>query len=439
MKRYKFDAKIDVKSFEVLNSEFTKAKCYIMYTGENRNGSIMSKETVEAALPSLQNIPVVAEFIIKDGGEADFGSHGGRIIIDNEGIRYEQTTVPYGVVPESANARWEMVDDKEYLVADIILWTGRYEDLEVFSEDNMRPQSMEITPLTSEETEDGLFQINSFEFSALTILGSDVEPCFEDAKIETYSLDGFEDTFKEMLEKYKKYLNSTDEPEQEEEIPTEEYSLTMKDKLKILQNSIEDERVTDEDDNTISYTSYWVMDFDENFVYLNIYSWSQDGSDEDYYVRANYEIDEENNSATINKDSFETIVQKWVTETEAEAIEASRESMTLELEELREFKNSVETQQKIENLENVLDEFSKDLGGVSEFKEFRENAVEECMDEESVRKECFAILGRVKFEKEAKSKKEKPLVTELHVNKTKEKKTYDRYGEANRFFKPKEN
>ena len=442
--RFKFDAKIDVKSFEVLNSEFTKAKCYIMYTGENRNGSLMTKETVEAALTSIYNIPVIAEFIEK---KEDFGGHGGKIIITSTGIEYVQTTVPYGVVPESANPRWKMVDDKEYLVADIILWSGRYDDLDVFLADGVRPQSMEITPLTSEETEEGLFNIKSFEFSALTILGSDVEPCFEDAKVETYELDGFEDIFKEMLEKYKKYLN-TDNSEEEEPTVTEEtsaeepdvFSLTMKEKLGLLQNSIEDERVSDENGDTVSYTSYWVMDFDENYTYINVYSWSSDGSNDDQYVRASYSFDEANGMASIDKSTFEKVINKWVTPAEAEQIESSRQSMTIELEELREFKVSIDKQKQIENLENVLDEFSKELGNVSEFKELKREALEDCMKEDLVREKCFAILGRVKFEKEAKAKKEKPLVASLqHINKSQEKKVYDRYGDANRFFKPKEN
>jgi hypothetical protein len=433
MERVKFTAKIDVNSFEVLNSEFTKAKCYILYTGENRNGSYISKETVEEALPSLYNVPVIAEMLLKDNGEKDFGTHGGRIVIDSSGIKYEQTTVPYGVVPESANPRWEMVDDKEYLVCEIILWSGRYDDLDVFLADGVRPQSMEISPLDFAE-KDGLYEIKAFEFSALTILGSDVEPCFEEARIETFTSDTFEKEYREMLDKFKQYAAQQIEKPQI-------FSLTMKEKLQLLQNSIEDERITDEDDNTISYTSYWVMDFDENFVYISIYSWSNDGSDKDYYVRGTYSIDEENNSATINKDSFETIIQKWVTEAEAQEIEAARadyEALKAEIVPLRELQAKVKKNEREEHIKAVLDEFSEQLAENEDYKNFRISAVEKDLDDEDIRKECYAILGKIKFEHKTKNK-EKPLVTFLKTDSAANSKASERYGSAIRFFEPQNN
>jgi hypothetical protein len=447
--RIKFEAKIDVKSFEVLNSEFTKAKCYVLYTGENRNGSLISKEAVEVALPSIYNCPVVAEVLYKDGVK-DFGSHGGRIVIDSSGIRYEQTTVPYGVVPESANARWETVDDKEYLVCEIILWSGRYDDLDVFLADGVRPQSMEISPLEFEE-KDNLFEITSFEFSALTILGSDVEPCFEDAKIETFECDTFKKQYEEMVGKFTQYLSSLSKEEdtQSEEQP-KTFSLTMKDKLNLLQNSIEDEREADEDDNTISCTYYWVMDFDDDYVYVSIYSWTRDGSDKDYYVRATYQIDEENNVAAINKESFEEIVQKWVTVTEAQQIDSDRETMENNFAQLKEdfenlqnenqnlkdFKEKAEKDERKSKINEVLDEFSEQLSNSEEYTNFRNEAVKKELTDEQIRKACFAILGKVKFEQKSKKDKEKPLATVIKVDSALNT-AADKYGSAKRFFKPK--
>jgi hypothetical protein len=438
--KIKFEAKIDVKSFKVLNSEFTKAKCYVLYTGTNRNGSSISKEAVEAALPSILNVPVIAEVLYTDG-EKDFGGHGGRIIIDSSGVKYEQTTVPYGVVPESANPRWEMIDDKEYLVCEIILWSGRYDDLDVFLADGVRPQSMEITPIDV-EIENDSFEIKSFEFSALTILGSDVEPCFEDAKIETFECDAFKKQYEEMVAKFTQYLKSQEEPKS--------FSLTMRDKLRLLQDSIEDERVADEDDETISYTYYWVMDFDDDYVYVSIYSWTRDGSDKDYYVRATYQIDEENNVAAINKESFEEIVQKWVTVTEAQQIDSDRETMENNFAQLKEdfenlqnenqnlkdFKEKAEKDERKSKINEVLDEFSEQLSNSEEYTNFRNEAVEKELTDEQIRKACFAILGKVKFEQKSKKDKEKPLATVIKVDSALNT-AADKYGSAKRFFKPK--
>lgn len=445
--RIKFEANIDTKSFEVLNSEFTKAKCYILYTGLNRNGSLMSKETVEASLKSIYNIPVIAEFVNKDDGEKDFGTHGGRIIIDGSGVKYEQTTVPYGVVPESSNPRWEMVEDKEYLVCEIILWSGRYDDLDVFLADGVRPQSMEISPLEFEE-KDNIFEITSFEFSALTILGSDIEPCFEEAKIETYECDTFKKQYEEMVDKFTQYISSLNE----EDIPKveETFSLTMKEKLNLLQNSIEDERIADEDDNTINYTSYWVMDFDDNYVYINIYGWSNDGSNKDYYVRGAYIIDEKNSSAIINKESFEEIINKWVTLIEANTIDSERETMELEFNQLKDdynhlqnenqllqnFKENVEKDERKIEIKTVLDEFSFDLENSEDYKNFRDEALEKELSDDEIRKECFSILGKFKFEQKPKKDKEKPLATFVSTSSITDK-AGERYGSATRFFTPK--
>jgi hypothetical protein len=457
----KFNAKIDVNSFEVLNSEFTKAKCYILYTGENRNGSSISKETVEAALPSIFNCPVIGEFLKKDDGTKDFGSHGGRIIIDSTGIRYEQTTMPYGVVPESANPRWEMVDDKEYLVCEIILWSGRYDDLDVFLADGQRPQSMEISPLEFEE-KNGLFEIKSFEFSALTILGSDVEPCFEDAKIETYASDKFNLIFEEMKNALKDLFkkDEDDEPMMDEEdmMPEEEdekekmsknFAMTMKDKLRLLQDSIEDERVADADDNTISYKSYWVMDFDDNYVYVSMYAWERDGSSEDRYYRATFSIDEENQTAIINKESFEEIIQKWVTLEESQAIDDERqqfenlktdfEALESEVIDLRKFKQDAESEERKAEISALLDEFSVDLVNCEDFINFRNEAVEKKLSNEEISEKCYAILGRVKFERKPKKDKEKPLATFVNIDTATDSKASERYGSAIRYFKPKNN
>lgn len=204
--KLKFTAMIDKSTFEVLNSEFTKAKAYILYCGDNRNKSRLSKKTVEEALPTLYNIPVVAEYIEK---KEDFGGHGGKIIISDEGVEFIQTTRPYGLVPESANPRWEMVEDKEYLVTDIILWSGRYPELEKTISEYSN-QSMEINVFDGLWLkEEDIYDITKFEFSALCILGQSVEPCFEDAKIVTYGLDEFKQELDEMFKKYKEFSISS--------------------------------------------------------------------------------------------------------------------------------------------------------------------------------------------------------------------------------------
>lgn len=203
------------------NPLFSDAKIYVMYHGENRNNSHISKEDVDRAINSIYNIPIVGEFIEDDNGEEDsnFGGHGGKLIIDDNGAKFIQTTKPMGVVPESANVYWEVVKDekgrdREYLVVEGALLWNRYEDAVNTLRSANFGQSMEIEV---EEgffnDDDGIYHITDFSFSAFCVLGIDdrkngkVEPAFEDSKIITYSKE-FSSELKEMKDELNKYLVS---------------------------------------------------------------------------------------------------------------------------------------------------------------------------------------------------------------------------------------
>ena len=187
-------------SFEKINDEFTKLRCYIMALGKNRNYSYFSKEAVEAALPTLFNIPVVAHIKKADDGHWYVGSHDRQIVIDDSGISVNDLTIPYGVVAESCNPEFVEITESNgikatYLVADIILWTGRYPNiLEAKSQDEniLFNQSMEIgiSGWKLLEEDKSYSDIFDFGFSALCLLGRDLEnpeyhsePCFPSASV----------------------------------------------------------------------------------------------------------------------------------------------------------------------------------------------------------------------------------------------------------------
>ena len=192
-------------NYEAVNDTVSKVKISIMYGGKNRNGSYMSKETIESAIPTLYGAPVIGEY---ESNKDNFGGHGGKIVIDSNGIEFIETTRPWGFIdasPEYANVRWEEVEDENgnkmnYLVADAYLWRKRYPELDIVFEKGAN-QSMEID-LNDYEWSDELdaWEIKSFSFSALCILGysenkdENTEPCFESASVKAYSLD--KDTFK---------------------------------------------------------------------------------------------------------------------------------------------------------------------------------------------------------------------------------------------------
>lgn len=215
-----FNAKI--KSYEKINDQFTKCKCYVQALGKNRNMTHFSKAAVTKALPTLFNIPVVGHLIENEDGSSYFGGHDVEIDMSGENIVVKSLCVPYGVVPYQENITFETLIEKdgskkEYLVADIILWTGRYPELmdAIYSDEVYFNQSMEIDASEWEPLEDDAkyLDVKDFTYSALCLLGKadDVtsqehtEPCFPLSCVIPYSL-GATEKFYSLMDELKTEL-----------------------------------------------------------------------------------------------------------------------------------------------------------------------------------------------------------------------------------------
>lgn len=219
--RYNTEIKIVQSSIKKLNPQFSLCDVLVCYHGDNRNMTSLPKKVIEDNLYSIYGIPIVGEWIYKLDGtdEKSWGSHGGRIILDDKGIHFEQTTKPFGFVSKEAadNASWITITEKdghtknEYLkLSGCILWTDRYEESKTILDDNFG-QSMVIEFKKGHYRDDHYYEAEEFIFSALCILGTDCEPCFESACIgRHYELDSFKQEFSLMLNEYKKYNESDD-------------------------------------------------------------------------------------------------------------------------------------------------------------------------------------------------------------------------------------
>lgn len=200
-----------ISNVQKLNPLFSKCDIRVMYEGANRNNSFISRQTVEDAKYSIYNIPIVGEW--KETA-TDFGGHGGKIEISDDGIKFVQTTKPYGVVPSDAKVFWQPIAEadgtvREYLIIQgAYLWTGRYPEATDMM-NNAKGQSMEIEVLDGHIDSSNLFVISDMVFSALCILGENVEPCFESANIKAYNFnkDEFKQEFTAMMSELKASLN----------------------------------------------------------------------------------------------------------------------------------------------------------------------------------------------------------------------------------------
>ena len=195
----------------------------VLYLGENRNHSFISKEVATEMAKTLRGCPIVGYY---KTDTQDFGDHGQQVIIDDNGISFNCLTKPYGFVSPDAKVWFQQFQEKdefgndiirEYLVTTGYIWTEQFEEAKCVIDEG-RPHSMEL----DEKTLKGhwtnqinpfieFFIINDALFSKLCILGEDVEPCFEGSSVtapETrFSMDTeFKNTLFSMMQDLKKVI-----------------------------------------------------------------------------------------------------------------------------------------------------------------------------------------------------------------------------------------
>lgn len=206
---------INLQPLEI-NPLMSKCEIKVLYIGENRNHTFISKETATEMAKTLRGAPIVG-YYKKD--KEDFADHGHRVILDDEGIKFECLTVPYGFVSPDAKVWFQEFEDtddfgnkenREYLMTTGYLWTGQFEECKSAVEGEGKPHSMELDENsldghweTNKKTGMDFFIINDATFSKLCILGEDVEPCFEGSKVSapeiSSSFTKIDDDFKKTL------------------------------------------------------------------------------------------------------------------------------------------------------------------------------------------------------------------------------------------------
>ena len=198
-----------------INPLMSRAEIKVLYIGENRNRTYISKETATEMAKTLRGAPIVGYWKEE---KQDFRDHGREVIIDDEGIKFNCKTVPYGFVSPDAKVWFQEFEDtndfgetilREYLMTTGYLWTGQFEECKSAIESDGKPQSMELDEDTLqgrwERNNRGMdfFIINDAIFSKLCILGDDVEPCFEGASVTapnvSASFTKVDDTFRQTL------------------------------------------------------------------------------------------------------------------------------------------------------------------------------------------------------------------------------------------------
>ena len=170
----------------------------------------------------LRGAPIVGYYKKE---KEDFRDHGEKVIIDDEGIKFECQTVPYGFVAPDAKVWFQNFEDTDengntvihkYLMTTGYLWTEQFTESSLPVKEG-RPQSMEFQKKSLKghwDNEVNFFIINDAIIQKLCILGDDVEPCFEGASVTAPDVstqftldDNFRHTLYSMMQDLKNALN----------------------------------------------------------------------------------------------------------------------------------------------------------------------------------------------------------------------------------------
>lgn len=382
---------INLQPLEI-NPLMSSCEIKVLYLGENRNHSYITKEVATEMAKTLRGAPIVGYY--REDKE-DFRDHGEKVIFDDEGVKFECQTKPYGFVAPDAKVWFQKFDDtdefgnvltREYLMTTGYLWTGQFEECKVVVEEG-RPQSMEL----DEETLDGhwstdqksgmdFFIINDAIFSKLCILGEDVEPCFEGSSITTpevstsFALDNdFKNTLFTMMKELKFALEGGQNMDLEENnVATEE---------------VTEETITEEETTPVE---------EENSESAEIPATESEietpESEETEVTEEEVEVEE---PATAAENDYSKL------EAEYQELQAQYTALQAENEELKAFKSSVELEKKQELINNEFYMLSDD-----DKKDVLENIDKYSLEEIKSKLCVICFENKVNFDLDNKEKNE---------------------------------
>ena len=378
--------------FEKVNDEFVKVTISVMSCDQIANGTKFTKEAVTNALDTLNYAPLIGYF----NGD-DFEGHGIEYVISDSEFKCVVKTIPFGVVVKDSQ-RWEKVQKQngeyeDYLVVDAYMWS-RYEEATSKVKENKCNQSMEVICNAGTYKEDGYFEVTDFSFSGLCILGENVAPAFNLAKVrtsESFDKDEFTSIFEEMTEALKAFLEA-------EEDDFAKCGDDDEDKKKKCED--------DEDDDEEDYKKKKRCEDDEDD--------DDEDEDEDEDAKKKRKCSEEEYEAEIVslKAQYSDLLA------EHESLKEKYSSLENEVVELREYKATKENELKEAELEDEVFSKFESLRGIEGYEEIYNLRFELSKEDLTMRLKALAydngvVVGKKEPKKFSKDKAKKPLALDV--------------------------
>ena len=343
-----------------INPLMSKCEIKVLYVGANRNHTFINQQVATEIGKTLRGAPIVGYY---RNDKEDFSTHGEKIIIDDEGIKFECQTVPYGFVSPDAQVWFQNFEDTDdfgnnvvhkYLMTTGYLWTEQFPESSLPVEQG-RPQSMQLKEdsvqgrwETDPNSRMDFFIINDAIIQKICILGDDVEPCFEGASVTAPNVstnftldDNFKHTLYSMMQDLRKALNEGGQQMENLEntaIETEEIT-PVETEYTQVEEVIEEAEVAEDNDveDTSGSVDYVKKDEEED----DSESESDDESSEDG------EEEEEDDEEKKNAKKYELL------EEEFNSLKEKYSALETQYQELVAFKNEIDNQQK----DALIDEF----------------------------------------------------------------------------------
>ena len=393
-----------------INPLMSKCEIKVLYLGENRNRSYISKEVATEMAKTLRGAPIVGYY--KEEKD-DFADHGEQIIFDDEGIKFNCLTKPYGFVSPDAQVWFQEFEDtddfgnkikREYLMTTGFLWTEQFEESKRVIEKGNN-QSMELDEKTldghwSTNVNNGMefFIINDAIFSKLCILGEDVEPCFEGATITAPTVsktftkvdDNFRQTLFTMMQDLKFALEGGKNMEIEERKEIEEN--TLEETANVEESSMETIEEVEENTGEDNSVSDIVEDETPSEELTNENS-EEDSIDTTIEENENSLEEEASEESSISIDEYNLLKNSY-------------DELTEKYNELVAFKDAIELKEK----ESLIDSFY--MLSEEDKKDVKENINKYSKDEIEAKLSVICVRNKVNFDQDTSDKNDNKVEEE---------------------------
>lgn len=179
-------SQIPPTQFSTYDDRFIPAEIVVMHSGINKNQSLFTEESIASSSWSLTDIPILGFIKSINDKEHDFDEHNIEVVMSNDDIKVRTLGRIIGNIPKDNNYHYTYYPNKDevYVVVEGYLWKEYMnEALEIFENQKEKSVSMEILIDDGFMNDDGIFCITKYRYIGICILGNDVDPAMEGAKI----------------------------------------------------------------------------------------------------------------------------------------------------------------------------------------------------------------------------------------------------------------